>query len=187
MVAGAVMMDPNCNPEPYARAFCAGLFGQRHADTLLSVLDAIGQTRCRHHRTLGRGVRFHDLAGWGSKDPNADIAIVKKALANLDKVTLEEGYVPKLPYAEFIFDPQVMLADLRKHLNNIVLHNEAKLGLLPIITSEEFKSLPDDRRKARIKSLAKELAPDFDVEGIGISPEWYVWNVLMKGKGQLPQ
>ncbi len=186
MVAGAVMMDPSCNPEPYARAFCSGIFGQQNADTLLSVLDAIGQTRCLHHRAPGIG-RFHDLAGWGSKDPNADIEIVKKALANLDKVTLEEGYVPKLPYAEFIFDPQVMLADLRKHLNIIILHNEAKLGLLSIITSEEFKSLPDDRRKARIKSLAKELAPNFDLDGIGICPEWYVWNVLMKGKGQLPQ
>jgi hypothetical protein len=184
-VGGAMMIDPQDDAEKYAREFCASIVGDSNADILLDVLDAVAQTRCLYHRNLG-GLRFHDHEGWGSSDPEEDIRRIQKALENLDKVTLEKNFMPKIPYMELVFDPEVMLSDLKKTLQNILLHNKARSKLLAAITNEEYHSLPWADKQERIKKLSKELAPVFDFKGIGTCPEAQVWDRLMQ-TGLLPE
>jgi hypothetical protein len=184
-VGGAMMIDPQGDAEQYAREFCASIVGDNNADIVMDALDAIAQTRCLYHRNLG-GLRFHDHAGWGSNDPEEDIDRIQKALENLDKVTLEKKFVPKIPYMESIFDPKVMLSDLRKNLQNIILHNKARSKLLAAIASEEFQSLTGAEKQERIKKLSKEMAPVFDLKGIGTCPEAQLWDRL-KLTGLIPE
>jgi hypothetical protein len=184
-VGGAMMIDPQGDAEHYAREFCASIVGDNNANIILDVLNVIGQTRCLYHRNLG-GLRFHDHEGWGSANPEEDIIKVNKALEKLDKVTLGKNFIPKMPYMEVIFDPKTMLADLRKNLQNILLHNEARSKLLAAISNKEFQSLSGTEKQERIKKLSKEMAPVFDLKGIGTCPEAQLWDRL-KRTGLIPE
>ncbi len=184
-VGGAAMIDPHGDPKEYAREFCASIVGAANAEAMLGILDAVGKTRCLYHRNHG-GRRFHDHAGWGSDDPQADIALIKKALEELDQVKLDENHVPKIPYVETVFNPPVMLTDLRKHLRNIVLHNEARTKLLAAMSTEEFRAQPEEVQKDRIRNLGKQLAPKFDTTGIGRCPEGMLWSRLISRSGEIP-
>ncbi|MCK9410787.1 MAG: hypothetical protein M0Q53_00705 [Prolixibacteraceae bacterium] len=185
-VGGAMMIDPRGDAEQYAREFCSSIVGENNADILLEILDAIARSRCLYSRNLVGGNAFHDLEGWGSGDPGEDINRIQKALESLDKVTLEKNFVPKIPYMELIYDPEVMLSDLRKSLQNILLHNKARTKLLAAIASGAFQSLTGADKQERIKKLSKELAPVFDFKGIGTCPEAQVWNRL-KQTGLIPE
>lgn len=185
-VGGAMMIDPRGDAEQYAREFCASIVGDKNAEILLNVLDAIEQTRCLYSRNQVGGNPFHNLEGWGSGNPGEDINRIQKALDSLDKVTLEKNFIPKVPYMELIFDPEVMLSDLRKSLQNILLHNKARTKLLAAIASEEFQSLTGAGKQERIKKLSNELAPVFDFKGIGTCPEALVWDGL-KETGLIPE
>jgi hypothetical protein len=184
-VGGAMMIDPQGDAKHYAREFCASIVGDNNANIILDVLNVIGQTRCLYHRNLG-GLRFHDHEGWGSVNPEEDIIKINKALESLDKVTLENNFIPKMPYMEMIFDPRTMLADLRKNLQNMLLHNEARSKLLAAISNKEFQLLSGTEKQERIKMLSKKLAPKFDFKGIGTCPEAQLWDRL-KNKGILPE
>ncbi|MBN1908126.1 MAG: hypothetical protein JW818_00170 [Pirellulales bacterium] len=184
-VGGPLMIDPDADPRPYALEFCASIVGPANAETMLDILDAVGDTRCRYHRNR-QGRRFHDHAGWGSPDPRADIARARAALDKLDRMKLPAGHIPKIPYVEKIYNPEILLADLRKHLENIILHNEARLKLLAAISFDIIKSFPEREQKAYIKKLGRQLAPTFHTKGIGTCPEEYLWTRLLSQKGEIP-
>jgi hypothetical protein len=184
-VGGEMMINPQGDAEEYAREFCSSVVGNGNADLLLEVLDAIAQTRCLWHRNLG-GLEFHNHAGWGSIDPKVDISRIQKALSLLNKVTLEKDFIPKIPYMELIYNPEVMLSDLRRNLQNILLHNNARSKLLEEIDNKEYKELSWPDKQTKVKELSRELAPAFDLKGIGTCPEAKVWNRL-KSTGLLPE
>jgi hypothetical protein len=87
---------------------------------------------------------------------------------------------------ELIFDPEVMLSDLRKNLQFILQHNIARGKLIAEIDSDEFRALSMATKQETIMKFSKELAPTFDLKGIGVCPEAQIWDRLMN-RGRIPE
>jgi len=141
-IAARLLWEPMRNPFEILKEFCHCVFGPKVSHAIYAGYYAVARIR---NRDINGDSAFYDgYLGAGTPDVENDIEISGEALYKLNRISIDEDWVPSIPVA---FDRKEHLEDLREHVK--LIHQYArfrrtflKLSRKSRISGSDWKKLP---------------------------------------------